>query len=785
MSGGAVEPVGIGATVGRYVVVERIAGDETRASYTAWDPDLDRRIALALVRDEDAVIAAASALAKLDHPNIVTVHDVGTVRDQVFIATELVEGETLRAWLGATPRSRSAVLEVLLAAGRGLAAAHECGLVHGELGPDSVMIDGRGRVVISGFGLVGARVVEGDGVARLYAAPEQLDGAPAEARSDQFSFCVMAWEALVGEHPFVGETTREPSLAIRQSRRRAASRVAGVPRHVRAALDRGLDRAPQGRHPSVAALLVALRTDPWRAWRRVAAGVALVSVVVAVPLAWQAVAKLRRDRASEACAEEAAALVQAWTGRRAEVERAFVATGAGHAADSFARTAAWLDGWTATAASERAALCLLARLEAPADPVVHAARLACFDEQRDRLAALVDVIGDPSAITMAGAAKSATTFAQSESCTDPQTIVLRPTPPMHAVGIDAVRIGLARAQAFADAGDYPGGAEAARAALAAAEQIGWRPLAAEARLATASIESELGNYAECARQLVLAYRDASASGYDLVAARSAIMLARVEGYHRARSRDALEWGHVAAAWLARLGRSDGLDAAQLANNTGLVYEASLELEQAERWHGRALAARERLLGTEHPETGHSHGNLGNVALARGDYDTALARHRRALEVRIAGLGPSHPDVARSHANIGRVFVARGDTDQALEHFATAFAILARTVGEDHRVAARVLNGMGDAYFARGELERARDHHARALALQSSQLGDGHLETAESAADLGRVLHALGDDAAALVHLRAAMSAYERELGGQHRLTLQLAAQIEEASERSL
>src|SRR5437763_1115036 len=165
-SPGAAEGLDRGATVGRYVVLDRIGAGGMGVVYAAYDPELDRRVAIKLLRPDRfsseagrlRLLREAQALARLTHPNVVAVYDAGTFGDRVFVAMELVEGETLRQWLGEGPRSWREVLDRFLPAGRGLAAAHAAGLVHRDFKPENVLLGRDGRVRVMDFGL--ARVEE-------------------------------------------------------------------------------------------------------------------------------------------------------------------------------------------------------------------------------------------------------------------------------------------------------------------------------------------------------------------------------------------------------------------------------------------------------------------------------------------------------------------------------------------------------------------------------------------------------------------------------------------------
>jgi eukaryotic-like serine/threonine-protein kinase len=140
-------PLTEGATIDRYVIESRLGAGGMGVVYAARDPDLGRRVAVKLVRagdDDERLRREAQALAKLSHPNVVAVHDVGKHGDQLFIAMALVEGADLRRWLRTSPAVTD-ILRHLLAAGRGLAAAHAAGLIHRDLKPDNIFVSDTGQ----------------------------------------------------------------------------------------------------------------------------------------------------------------------------------------------------------------------------------------------------------------------------------------------------------------------------------------------------------------------------------------------------------------------------------------------------------------------------------------------------------------------------------------------------------------------------------------------------------------------------------------------------------------
>ena len=169
----AATPLGRGAIIGRYVVLGLVGRGGMGEVYAAFDPELDRKVAVKLLRvkagngvtmteGRQRTLREAQAIARLSDPNVVVVYDVGTFEDKVFIAMEFVDGNTVTFWLEQKPRSWQEILRVFIAAGRGLMAAHEKGLVHRDFKPDNVMVGRDGQVRVMDFGL--ARQMDKPGI---------------------------------------------------------------------------------------------------------------------------------------------------------------------------------------------------------------------------------------------------------------------------------------------------------------------------------------------------------------------------------------------------------------------------------------------------------------------------------------------------------------------------------------------------------------------------------------------------------------------------------------------
>jgi eukaryotic-like serine/threonine-protein kinase len=303
----------VGDRVGRYLILGAIGAGGMGVVFSAYDPQLDRKVAIKLLRSGSPIGATeararlrreAQAIAQLNHPNVVGVYDVGTTEaGDVYVAMEFVDGDTLTAWLPRWNRSWRDIVDIFVQAGRGLAAAHEVGLLHRDFKPDNVLVGTDGRPRVGDFGLARSLITPEEhavsaprqtpvssaltatgtvlGTPR-YMPPEQLGGGAIDARSDQFAFCVALYEALFGCHPLRGET----AVAMCEHGVRAEPPMEGhkVSAGVIRAVMRGLEREPAKRFPSMSALLSELtpptltRSPRWIA--AVLAGVLLIAVTV-------------------------------------------------------------------------------------------------------------------------------------------------------------------------------------------------------------------------------------------------------------------------------------------------------------------------------------------------------------------------------------------------------------------------------------------------------------------------------------------------------------------------
>jgi serine/threonine protein kinase len=275
--------------------------------WRAEDPKLGRKVALKLLKRADAalterLVREARSMAQVNHPNVVTVYEVGEAEDgTMFIAMELVTGQSLRDWQAKTTPSIPERVAAYISAGRGLAAAHAAGIVHRDFKPDNVLVGDDGRVRVTDFGLAAAKpgasgaITPHIGDVNLttsgsvlgtpaYMAPEQFTGGNVDSRTDQFNFCVALYEALYGERPFDGKTFTELGDNVMFGRIRPAPATARISRALREILIRGLAVKPGDRFPTMNDLITVLGRDRARPWRRTAIVAAAFAGVLALGL---------------------------------------------------------------------------------------------------------------------------------------------------------------------------------------------------------------------------------------------------------------------------------------------------------------------------------------------------------------------------------------------------------------------------------------------------------------------------------------------------------------------
>jgi eukaryotic-like serine/threonine-protein kinase len=599
--------LGEGSKVGRYDVLERVGAGGMGVVYRAYDPELHREVALKLLKSSRSsgqaeakrrkrLLREARAMAQLSHPNVIPVYDVGEYGDGLYVAMEFVLGSNARQWLKAEKPPWRRTLGVFRAAGRGLAAAHTAGLVHRDFKPANVLVGDDGRVRVLDFGLARAVVDEPDPEPEVgpafvrfepeidahwsetltadgtilgtpvYMAPEQYAGKPADARSDQYSYCIALFEALYGVLPFANGSVKEQARAKYRGELREAPANSPVPPRLYHVLRRGLSPRPEDRFPTMPDLLRELRTvhedqehapTPWRAWTAVGVVVGLTTGLVLVAT----LDRLAPAPLPATCPPADEALAGTWDAPRREATRAaFSASQVAGAEDRFEEMATQLDGRVAAWTELYDRTCA----EPPHGPRatrLHRARLACLERHHGDLSAFVDALAQPSAVVVHRAASAVHGLPPLEDCEDELALLAASDRDgSRQERAQALERGIARARALRTTGR---GSEARVEIDAVIEQAGaedLRPVTGRALLERAYLHRHNGDLPTAEQDLRAAYFNAVADSQARLAATAAVGLVDVLAA-LGRTDDALAWSEHARAHIDALDPAAALDAA--------------------------------------------------------------------------------------------------------------------------------------------------------------------------------------------------------------------------------
>ena len=764
------------ARLGRFVLLGTLGQGGMGVVHAAYDPELDRKVALKLVRGDDLdgdgarerLIGEARALGRLKHPNVVAVHDVVTIDDRIVVVMEFVDGATLAAWVSARPRSWREVIAVYLQAGRGLAAAHGVGVVHRDFKPANAIVGADGRVRVLDFGLArfaaapetlrpGAAVTAAPELTMTgalvgtpaYMAPEQLRGEPATAASDQWSFCASLHEALTGVRPFPGDDTTAILARITAGTIERSGRA--MPGWLRALIARGLAADPAARFPTMAPLLDALgRERGWRRWRWPA--VATLAVGAA------AVAVLRPGAGGDAvapCDGGAAELTAAWSPTIADRVTAHLGGLASpYAVEVTSRVRAGLDRNAASWRAIHRGACEARRRGAITD-ALYERQLACLRRRLDDVRSAVAVLEQTQPDAVASAADVVARMAPVAWCGELDVVARDQEPPATVEGraaVAAVRTRLSRAAALDHASRPTEALAEVDAALAEARTTDYPPVVVEAALLKGRIAINL---------------------YDVVGATAPLVEAQAL---------ALEHGMLAEAVVAGA-RRIAFDAVEDRDLPGLLRQVEL-LDPLSRGLRGDRFARPLLLN-----------NIVMLHLARGHLDEARAASTAAL----ASIDPAGPlDLELNAIRVNGAMLVEDPAARA-PLFTSAIAVFDDALGPHHptTLTARSIEAYHTADLAAARAVRAqvcaavttftptlvaeRVRCLRHLAFLDEELGDNAAAQQSYAAIVaqaaaapasqatvielarGKLADHAGDRAGALAHYLAALTA-ARALG---------------------
>ena len=779
-----VEPAPVlerGTAVGRFVVIDTVGMGGMGAVYSAYDPDLDRRVALKTLHvtgtsDPTAhgrMLREAQAMARLSHPNVVNVFDVGEHRGGIFIAMEFVPGVTLRTWERAQKRSWREVVDVFLQAGRGLAAAHAAHLVHRDFKPANVLLGEDGRARVTDFGVaradgsiepVGPMVApaRGDDSGRLnsnsfaepltrgdvvvgtvgYMSPEQAEAKTPDARSDQFAFCICLWEGLYGSRPFTGTSIVEVTNALLKGVLPPRPRGTDVPSWLHELLLRGLQRDPDKRYPSMEALLVDLGRAPDE-WKRKALPWAGVGAVLLVAGGLQLSSRAAERGRCEAVSAELAGV---WDDAlRAQVVSAFGKVTRPFASAALASAQRALDAHAKDWAAAATQSCEQAFVRKELPEADYRLEAACLAQRKRELTAVVAVLASADEGVVERAGTMAWSLTPVRGCT--QLSRLKSDPRLLFAGADearvtALQLAIARARSLIDAGKLADATPLVEQALSSARELNRRALEAESLSLLGALHYAAGKYADAADAYTRAALAAQASGFDEQLALSAIQLTTVVGFHLARPAEGRVWDSLARATIERMGGDDVLTLDRLRAIARLGSVEGKRLEVAAQ-HLEALALAKTILGPDHPRLWSVEFDTGNSLVDAKDPQGAVPHLERALQLKEKEVSSEHPEVVLVRGALANAYFYAGRVADSQEAFTRALATREKLFGPESPRLIVTLNNFGDTLSKVGRHEEAQRLVARAQAIAKKAYPANHPYVAATVLTHAEVLLAMG------------------------------------------
>ena len=776
-----------GDAVDRFTVLEPLGEGGMGVVVAAYDPSLDRKVAIKLLHPDRISTASergslrllreAQAMARLTHPNVITVYEVGTVGDEVFIAMELVEGETLAQWLQREPRPWREVVRVFVQAGRGLAAAHRAGLVHRDFKPENVLVAEDGTVRVTDFGLAGLSAGSpspgASGVLAVpltrtggavgtpaYMAPEQFQGLEADAQADQFSFCVALYEGLHRVRPFGGSTPDEIAEAI--TARRIAPASPDVPRWLRAVVNRGLEADPRDRWRSMNALLDALGRDPGAAWRRRLVIGAAATGLAATALMWFMSPDV------EECPPARDKIARIWDGSvRQKARAAFLATGEARAAAVFARVERALEGRLSGWVGAHLEACRATRVRGEQSETMLDLRMQCLERARRQMEALAEIW--QKNVVLNEAVKAALTVGDVRACSDTATLATPVPPPRDPAVVrrlEALKLALDRVEALRRAGEHEASLVKAREAVDEARRIAYAPILAEALHQNAERETDFGSPDVAVVLLQEAFQVASEAHDDVRAATIMRKLLHTSVLSRKRLSDAdLLWNLTEAA-VARVSHREDLVADLLHTQGAVMHEQGKLSESAERLH-RAIALKEKLYGPDAFQIAGTAASLSSTLTDLGRFDEAVAFAERSRSIWERTLGREHPYVPAALLTLSYVRFEKGDYDGAARDCEQAVELWSRFLPPDSPDLSMALHNLGFARKLQDRDEEAQKLFERVASIREKKLGSEHPRLASTREELADLALRRGDTATARRLVDDALRVRLKTYGEEH------------------
>jgi tetratricopeptide (TPR) repeat protein len=817
-AGASVPSPHIGGNLGRYLVIDELGRGGMGVVLRAYDPKLQREVALKCIRPDLAqgdaateLMHEAQSMAQLSHPNVVSVYDVEVDGETVVLVMELVEGPTLVEWLDRDHRSWREIVDVFVGAGRGLEAAHQVGVLHRDFKPGNVLVTEDDRGKVTDFGL--ARIAHGRGsrapsteeqrppiapehresrlnqsqVMRIhlshlpptapatdgqtikgtpaYMAPEQHDNGLLTHAVDQYAFCASLWEALTGSLPFtIGRKTMAALLDAKRAGPPPWPKDIDVPRVVVDAITRGLRPDADDRWPSMTELLAALAPPAPRGRLGVVWGIAgatLVAASVTSVVMWQ------RQHAA-LCSGAREELAGVWDGdRRTRAEAAVLGTQLAYAQGVWERVGPAVDQYATRWIATHAETCEATSLRGEQSTEVMDLRMNCLRRAKVALAATTTALVAADDRTVEKAHALVKSLPPLDRCDDVEALQAEVPPPDGEADREAARAieaTLATARTQLEIGRYDVAMATIDSVADAVKQLGHGPLHTEWSLASGDAYEGLGDYEKAEVAHVDALRSALQWRQWRLASQAARDLAFEVGGVLQRHGEGLAFAQTS------LGLARGLGPASEAaakSSLASIYNAQGKRAAAETELREALALWDAAAESGALGAASAHSNLAIVLASRGELEEAEQEQRISLGVYERELGPVHPSVASLRNNLAVILRNRGDDASAEAEQRRVIEVYEGALGPQHPNVASSRSNLAVTLQSRGKLAEAEVEARRAIEIYEATLGPDHADVAAARANLGGTLRAKGELVEAETMIRRALAIWERALTADH------------------
>ncbi|MBZ0236375.1 MAG: protein kinase [Deltaproteobacteria bacterium] len=806
-----------GARIGRFVVLEELGRGGMGVVLTAYDPMLDRRVAVKVVkshaRGSDAIaevnarmLREARGMARLAHPNVLTVLDVGVVDDGVFIAMEYAAGGNLRSWQSDRSHRWREVLARYCDAGRGLAAAHRAGLVHRDFKPDNVLLHADGRVCVADFGLVGTRhdatnsttQVPVAGVAPealqtvtqtgallgtpAYMAPEQHQAERVGAHADQFAFAVSLWEALYGRRPFAGRTYAELALNVTSGAIEAPPRDIDVPSRIRTTLERALSADPAARFSSMNELIAVLGRDATTGtrWRMPVVIGSLGIAVIALCALYLLEGRHPASNEVTKCAAGRDRVETVWgQEQRAAAERAAAALAPGSLDTLFRH----LDDFRASWITSYKQACDATHRRGDQSQQVLDLRMRCLDRRlRERSSLISTFIADPSVTRLHTVLSTVVRLPPVSSCDDVDALaasVPLPEDPVVRQRVQELSDLLDSVVALQNARELPAALARLDEAASEFEAIEYLPVRARYFHVRGVTHQLMYEAASAVRDQEEAARLAAEGRDDLLLAQVWLSLTYIHGLQLRDHAAAKLLDPVADLAIRRAQVPERIKQslyARLYSLRGSQLDQAGSLSEARENFQLALDAM-RLGGLDrNMDFALTESYLASVEARLGLVDVADRRFERARKMLTETLGPAHPESITVIGRQAHAAYSHGRLAEAERLMREEFESYRTIYGDDDLRTRTALGNLGAALAMRGKHGEALDIFAAQVSAFEARADRG-VELAQSLQNLGSEMYELRRWSDAIARLSDAERLYVSTLGTTHLRTAQASAEL--------